>query len=103
VFVELGGAIDHSKSTGLVWFKQISSLAVETDVKVQFWLSQVTVIPLVVLSGISKPDRAGRPAHKLVESQVALSKVRESCAPEPPQLARNKLPAKAAHKSPNLI
>jgi hypothetical protein len=75
---------------------QSSSLADETDLKLQFWLSQVTVMPMVLLSGICKPDRAGRPAHKLVESQTAFSKVRESLTSEPPQPASIKVPAKKA-------
>jgi hypothetical protein len=81
---------------------QISSLAVETDVKAQFWLSQVTVMAMLLLSGICKPERAGWPAHKMVESQVALTLLCESCTSVPPQPASSKVLAKTAPSKPNL-
>ena len=60
------------KSEVLGWLKQTSSVADETVRKVQFWLSQLTDIPVLSLSGIALPDVAGCAAHKVVESQLVL-------------------------------
>ena len=95
----VGGRMDQLKSAGLVCARHISILADETDFRLQFWLSQVTVMPLVLLSGICKPDRAGRPAHKLVESQVASRMVLDSCTGDPPQPAKIREPAKPRQAS----
>jgi hypothetical protein len=60
--------------------------------KLQFWLSQRTDIPVLLLSGMAVPDVAGWAAHRVVESQVvllfALLGVVEG-EPPPPQLANS--------------
>jgi hypothetical protein len=59
----------QAKSEGRWWFKQMSSVAVVTDCNVQFWLSQRTLIPSGLLSGIVLPDLSGC-THNRVELQV---------------------------------
>jgi hypothetical protein len=70
--VEPGGLRVHVKSEGRSWLRQISTVAAEMVRKLQFWLSQRTDIPVLLLSGMPVPDVAGWAAHKWVESQVAV-------------------------------
>jgi hypothetical protein len=60
------------RSEVLGWLKQTSSVADETVRKAQFWLSQLTDMPVPSLSGMALPDGAGCAAHKVVESQLVL-------------------------------
>jgi hypothetical protein len=78
-------------------------VAAETDFKLQFWLSQFTEMPLVLLSGMPVPDAAGLAAHKVRESQVVLtgpgglpgaSLAGDPPPPPPPQAVRKQVTAK---------
>lgn len=66
----------------------MSSVADVTVCSVQFWLSQLTDIPVLLLSGMPMPESLGWAAHKVVESQVALVDCDEG-EPPPPQLANS--------------
>lgn len=98
-----GGLRVHTKSAGLRWFRQISSVAVVSVCRLQFWLSHVTDTPVSLLSGMRLPELAGRAAHKAVESQTPLTAVTLSCVEGvegvegvllPPQLAKKVLRAR---------
>lgn len=98
-----GGLRVHTKSAGLGWFRQISSVAAVSVFRLQFWLSHVTDTPVSLLSGMRLPELAGRAAHKAVESQAPLKPVTLSCVEgvegvegelPPPQLAKRVLRAR---------
>ena len=84
---ELGGLMVHNRSVGCVWDRQISSMAELTDCNEQFWLSQVTEMPVVLLSGMVDPLVAGLAAHSVVESHVALCRLGVFPPPPPPHPA----------------
>jgi len=90
--LEPGGLMVQVKSEGLGWLKQTSSVADEMVRKEQFWLSQLTDIPVPSLSVMALPEVAGCAAHKVLESQVAVL-VLLFCVvegePPPPQLANS--------------
>lgn len=89
---EAGGLMVQVRSVVRRWLKQISSSADEIVRSVQFWLSQLTVMPVPLLSGIPLPELSDWVPHKLLESQTALVDGLLGGVegePPPPQLANS--------------